>query len=154
MKARGVFLLLAVCIVVADINSKNWVVAALKYEKPIDLLPILRLVYVENTGTAFGLFANDSEVGRWLLVALTGGISIVLLTLLWQAASKIEMAAAALMVGGAVGNIYDRVLYGYVVDFIDAHWQGVHWPAFNVADIAISVGAVLFACVLLRGNSD
>jgi len=153
MTWRTCCLLLAIGVVVADINSKNWAVAALQYEPPIVLSPYLRFLYVENTGVAFGLFASNVEIVRWVLVALTGMISIVLLGFLWHASTKLEMAAAALMVGGAWGNLYDRVFYGYVVDFIDAHWRGVHWPAFNIADIAVSVGACLFACALLRGVS-
>lgn len=150
---RGSYLLLAFAVVVADISSKNWAAAVLQHEQAMVLSPYLRFLYVENTGVAFGVFAGGGDIVRWLLVALTGMISIVLLGFLWHASSKLEMTAVALMIGGAIGNFYDRVFYGYVIDFIDAHWHGYHWPAFNVADIAVSIGAFLFFCTLMKGAS-
>lgn len=151
MAARLACLVLAAVVVVIDLVTKNWAVAALAGAPPIELTSFLRLVYVENSGVAFGLFADGGAFARWFLVGMTLVISVVILGFLWHAASRWEMTAAALMLGGALGNIYDRVRYGYVVDFIDAYWREHHFPAFNVADASVCAGAFLFVCVLLKG---
>ena len=140
-------LLAVVGILIADIASKQWATAILKNDAPIVWLPLLQLVYVENTGIAFGIFAGSG--GRWLLVVLALLLSAALLYHMRQTADQCEKWACALIVAGALGNVIDRWRFGYVVDFIDVHWGGYHWPAFNVADTAISSGALLFAYRLL-----
>ncbi len=115
---------------------------ALKFLSPysvIELLPFLNLVYVENTGIAFGMFKFLGS-GFFIFIALiaTG----FLLYLLFK--DPQNWLIYSLITAGALGNITDRVIYGFVIDFIDLHAGGIHWPAFNVADSAISIGIVLF----------
>lgn len=142
--------LLVAGIFLADWASKQWAIAVLHESPPIQLLPFLRLVYVENTGIAFGLFAGYGELGRWLLIASSALLVGVLIYYSRQTQSRWERFAALLIIGGAAGNILDRFRFGYVVDFVDVYIAAYHWPAFNVADMAISIGGVLFACLLFK----
>jgi len=110
------------------------------------------VVRVHNAGAAFSFLSDASGWQRWLFVGI-GAVAMVLI--LWMLRSnptqRLFSAALALILGGAVGNVLDRLLYGYVVDFIDVHWAGWHFPAFNVADSAISLGAAaLIVDELLR----
>ena len=103
------------------------------------------LVRVHNTGAAFSFLASASGWQRWFFTGL-GGVAAVLIV--WMLRShpgqKLFGFALSLILGGAIGNLIDRVAYGHVIDFLDFHVQGWHWPAFNVADSAITVGAILF----------
>ena len=96
-----------------------------------------------NRGVSFGMFAGDSAWGPWLLTGLAGVIVIALAVWLWRTPSRLSVAALGLIIGGAVGNVVDRLNHGAVVDFLDVHAAGWHWPAFNVADSAICVGAAI-----------
>lgn len=100
------------------------------------------VVRVHNAGAAFSFLSDASGWQRWLFVGI-GAVAMVLIV--WMLRSnptqRLFSAALALILGGAMGNVLDRLLYGYVVDFIDVHWAGWHFPAFNVADSAISLGA-------------
>ena len=136
----------AAAIIVADIATKQWALAALKNQSAYVLLPVLRLVYVENTGVAFGMLGDSS---RWFLIAVALILMVILLYYLSRAAHAGERWACVLMLSGALGNTFDRLLFGYVIDFIDVHWQQYHYPAFNVADIAISLGGLCFAYFIL-----
>jgi signal peptidase II len=113
----------------------------------------LNLTLVMNPGLAFGLLGGVPPAWRWIVAAL----SIVALLVLARVALRVLPAggwpgqvAVAFIFGGAVGNLIDRARFGAVVDFVDVHWRGYHWPAFNVADSAISVGVILLAVRLLR----
>ncbi len=113
----------------------------------------LNLTLVMNPGLAFGLLGGIPPAWRWVVAAL----SIVALVVLARVALRVLPAggwpgqvAVAFIFGGAVGNLIDRARFGAVIDFVDVHWRGYHWPAFNVADSAISVGVVLLAFRLLR----
>jgi signal peptidase II len=112
------------------------------------LTPFLNFSEVWNRGVSFGLFSADTMYGVIGLLCLTGGILLFLLYKLFTTLDKIEGFAFALIISGAIGNIYDRFFYGAVYDFIDFHWSGFHFWTFNIADAAISVGAVL---LLFRG---
>jgi signal peptidase II len=111
----------------------------------------LNIVHSENPGMAFGLFADhDSPWRSFLLVGVSLAILIFLGRLLWLAkpgprGGKTQPFALALVIGGAVGNLYDRIVRGSVTDFIDVYAGSYHWPTFNVADSAITVGAILLA---------
>ena len=117
---------------------------------------LLSLTLVMNTGLAFGLLAGLPAAWRWLVALL----SIVALIVLARVAVRVlagggwsARLSVALIFGGAVGNLVDRARFGAVVDFVDAHYRGYHWPAFNVADSAITVGVVLLALHLLAGDA-
>ncbi len=105
------------------------------------------VVRVHNTGAAFSFLASAGGWQRWFFTGIGIVAAVVILWMLkTHAAQKLFAFAMASLLGGAVGNVIDRVLYGYVVDFLDFHWKGWHFPAFNVADSAITLGA---ACLIL-----
>ncbi len=133
----------------ADYATKQWALTTLKNEPPVSVLPILQWAYVENKGAAFGMFAESSSAGLLLLMVVTIVITFVLLLMFYQSQSTFLTVALSFILGGALGNLYDRINEGYVIDFIDVYWQQYHWPAFNIADIAIIGGAFLCAIDLL-----
>lgn len=143
-------LLLAAAVVILDQATKrlaeNWLVPY----RPMPLLPSLNLTLSYNRGAAFSLLAEQGGWQRWLLSALALVVSGYLLWWLHKLrrGQRLLALALGLIVGGAVGNLIDRLAYGYVIDFIDIHYGRWHWPAFNIADSAITVGAVLLVIAL------
>lgn len=137
----------AVLLLIADQFTK---VLILGYYQLGDSTPVnsfFNIVRVHNSGAAFSFLANAGGWQRWFFTALGVGAAALLVWLLKShTGQKLFAFALACILGGAVGNVIDRVLYGYVVDFLDFHWGGWHFPAFNVADSAITVGA---ACLIL-----
>jgi signal peptidase II len=110
----------------------------------IELLPIFRLLWVENHGISMGFLTADSAMDRWLLVAMTGAIAVAVIVWLWRERNKADACALGLVLGGAFGNITDRVRLGYVADFLDLHFGDWHpFLVFNVADAAITIGVLL-----------
>jgi signal peptidase II len=110
----------------------------------IDLLPIFRFVWVENHGISMGFLTANSSVERWLLVLLTAAIAVAVVFWLWREQNRLDAGALGLVLGGALGNITDRVRLGYVADFLDLHFGDMHpFLVFNVADAAITVGVLL-----------
>jgi signal peptidase II len=107
-----------------------------------------------NTGVSFGLFASDGVLGRWLLPAFAAVVVVGLLVWLWRTESRWTGIALGLIMGGAVGNLVDRVRYGAVADFLDLHLAGYHWPAFNAADTGITVGAAMLVLDSLFGDGE
>ncbi|MBX9633808.1 MAG: signal peptidase II [Magnetospirillum sp.] len=158
-------LILAAIVVLLDQLSKWWVVETLMRppdlsETPfytatrIEILPFFDLVMAWNRGVSFGIFNTD---GRWNAVALSVlSILIVggLLTWMRKAPSPLVALALGGIIGGALGNVIDRIRWGAVADFLDVHAMGYHWPAFNVADSAISVGAVVLVLDALFARSS
>lgn len=126
-------------IFIVDQLTKYLVLKYLYPDKIIKLLPFLNLLYVENTGTVFGILKFMGS-GFFILIALMA--TAFLLYLLFRDSQN--WITYSLLIGGALGNISDRIMYGYVIDFIDVHVLGFHWPAFNVADSSISIGIFLF----------
>ena len=116
--------------------------------RDIEVTGFFNIVEVWNRGVSFGLFASDSPWTPYLLSALAIAISIVLIVWLRKAETTFLALALGFVIGGAIGNVFDRFIWGQVYDFLDFHAAGYHWPAFNVADAAISVGVAL---VLLDG---
>ena len=149
---RRTGLLAALGAVAIDQTSKAWALAALwpPYSEGIAVLPVLNLRLGFNTGVTFGMFANSSEEGGWLLVIVGLSVTAFLARWLWRTASRLEAFALGLIIGGALGNVADRVQQGAVTDFIDAHLAGWHWPTFNMADVAIVCGVVLLVLASLR----
>jgi signal peptidase II len=149
MSPRLLGLVLAACFALADRLSKLWIQATLSLYDSRAVIPgFLDLTRAENPGIAFGLFADrDSPWRSFLLVGVGLAILVFVARLLWQsnAAGRRQGAALGLVMGGAIGNLYDRIMRGSVTDFIDVHVAGYHWPTFNVADSAITVGAILLA---------
>lgn len=143
MKLAG---LVAAGVVVADRLSKMLVESTLVPHRVVHILPCLALTYVRNTGAAFGLLASaPAHLRLPFLVLSTVLAGAVLLWFLRETPADRRWQVGALggILGGAVGNLIDRLRYGEVIDFVDLHWAEWHWPAFNVADAAITVGVVL-----------
>ncbi len=153
-RARRMLLFCAIAALVfaCDRWGKNIALNSDWQNAPLVVGEFLRFVHVRNTGIAFGLFAGGGAAGVWILTAIALLLSAGFAFYVWRAGSFASAAAAALMAGGALGNAHDRLRYGYVVDFVDAHWGDYHWPAFNAADAAISVGAFWLAFLLARGG--
>ncbi|MCY4595640.1 MAG: signal peptidase II [Bryobacterales bacterium] len=138
---------LAGLVVIGDRVSKAAIVASMPHGASETVIGgFFNLVHVRNTGIAFSLFADSAP---WFRDLLLPGISMVaigvIVALLWRQAklSRTSRIALVLILAGAVGNLYDRLLYGYVTDFLDLYVGSYHWPAFNVADSAITIGAVM-----------
>ena len=133
---------LAALVAALDQLSK-WIIVAHVMNPPvqIEVTSFFNLVLAHNRGVSFGMFAAGSELGKWILVGLALMISGFLVRWLIQSSSPFSIIALGLILGGAVGNVIDRVLIGAVVDFLDFHAFGTHWPAFNVADTTIFLGA-------------
>ena len=146
------FLILFGLVLLADQVSKE-IMLALLFDPPrlIKINLFLNLVPVWNPGMSFGLLADGGVAVRIGLTILAFVVSGWLFWMLPQL-DRLQRIAAALIAAGAVGNAIDRLRFGRVVDFIDLHWGGWHWPAFNVADAAITTGAVLWACQILLGQ--
>ncbi len=138
---------------VADFYSKTWALSMAR-ELPMEILPFLNLRLACNRGISFSLFSADSQTGVWMLVGLASVITLVLLYMLWRATSTLERIALGLALGGAIGNIHDRIRYGAVVDFLDFHYQGYSFPTFNIADTAISIGVGLLLIASLTTNQE
>lgn len=135
---RTLGLTLSLGVLAADQATK--LIARAHLTEPATLGPSLNLQLGSNTGVTFGLFAGSGELGRWLLVAGTAAVALWLMAWMWRERRLAVAAPLALIVGGALGNIVDRVRLGAVTDFIDAHIADFHWPTFNLADTAITVG--------------
>lgn len=115
----------------------------LEHQTEIAALPIFSLVKRYNTGISFSIFATDHAIGPWIFALLAAVIAFGLLIWLSQTADRLPAVGLALVVGGAVGNVIDRVREGAVMDFLLFHWKGWAWPAFNLADTAITIGVAL-----------
>lgn len=139
-------MLIAVAIIALDQYTKALALRHLLGTPPLELASFLHLVLVFNRGAAFGFL---STAGGWqgtFFVILAIAVSAAIVIAVWRARhdNLQYVIALSLILGGAVGNVIDRIRFGYVIDFIDVFWRDWHWPAFNVADSAITVGAILF----------
>ena len=143
---RLIAIAIAMSIFVADQASK-WVVTyilQLKQRREFEITPFFNLNWTENRGVSMGFLTAGSETERWLLVALTAAISIFVAAWLWREKRRDDAIALSFVLGGALGNILDRVRLGYVVDFADLHFGDIHpFLVFNVADAAITIGVLL-----------
>lgn len=138
-----------------DQVTKAWALDFLwpPYSEGNTLLPFLNLRLGFNTGVTFGIFAESAADAVWLLVLVKLGVVAFLAHWLWRSTLPLEGAALGLIIGGALGNIADRLRLGAVVDFIDAHYAGWHWPTFNMADVAIVCGVSVLISVSLWPTS-
>ena len=149
-----VWLWLSSIVMIIDQITKIWISSILELHQTINVLPFFDLRLLHNPGAAWSILATAGGWQRWflsILALLVSGILIIWLRNLER--QRYWLACAlALILGGALGNVTDRILYGYVIDFVDIYYQGWHWPAFNVADSAISVGAVMLLISLVRNE--
>lgn len=149
------WLWLSLFVILLDQGTKYLALSQLPLHQPISILPFFNFTLVYNTGAAFSFLADAGGWQQWFFLGLALIVSIGLVFWLRRLPSNApwEAFAVALILGGALGNVIDRVWHGYVIDFIDLYYQGWHWPAFNIADSAITVGVVLLIAQSLWGQS-
>jgi signal peptidase II len=143
------WLVLSFFVVLADQVTKTYITRHFLEFEFIRILPVLDVTRLHNVGAAFSFLATESGWQRWVFIGLAVAVSAGIITWLFRlprGAHALLAAGLALVLGGALGNLIDRIRLGYVVDFIHFHWDRAYFPAFNVADSAITVGA---ACLLL-----
>lgn len=150
MKTAGAYagrlgLVMAALVAAADQASKYVILYVLNLPEhgSAVILPFLDLTMVWNRGISYGWLQTGGAAGRWLLVGFTGIICAVLGVWMMRQPRVLSAVALGAILGGALGNLYDRIIYGAVADFLDFHFFGYHWYVFNIADAAISIGAVL-----------
>ncbi len=144
LSARRGPLAFAALVLIADQISKWWIVDHVMVRpRVIEVTPFFNIVMTWNRGVTFGMLASDGETTRWLLIVLSLAVVGVLLVWLARTAARLPAFALAAVIGGALGNVIDRLNYGKVADFLDFHLAGWHWPAFNLADSAIVCGVGL-----------
>ncbi len=141
-------MLISAAVVVADQLTKTWVATHIRLGGAIPIIPrFLRITHWTNEGAAFSMFAGSTSphVVRWGLIVFTLVAALVVFIAMLRFGNRITLAtvALALILGGALGNVHDRIVYGSVVDFIEVHIFSYHWPDFNIADSSIVVGACL-----------
>lgn len=117
---------------------------------PIEVTSFFRMVMVWNKGISFGMFNEDAGVMPWVFIAIAAGISVWLLRLAVKSPSAAERMSYALIIGGALGNVIDRLRFGAVADFFYFHIGNLGWPAFNIADAAICIGVALLLFLMVR----
>jgi signal peptidase II len=138
------WLSLAALVLLADQATKWLVLQTIPLGDVIPITDFFNLVHVRNPGAAFSFLADAGGWQRWLFAVFAIGVSALLIFMMRRAPEqRLFCFAAALVIGGAIGNLIDRLVFGEVIDFLDFHWQGWHWPAFNIADSGITVGAFL-----------
>ena len=140
-----IWLWLSVLVLALDLATKLIAESLLTYAQPVYVLPVLDFTLLYNRGAAFSFLADHSGWQRWFFAIISIGVSAALIVWLKKLprTSVWLPIALSLVLGGAIGNLYDRLVYGHVVDFISVHWQSSYFPAFNIADSAITVGAIM-----------
>ncbi len=143
---------LAVVVVILDQLTKYIASTSLELHQSVAVMPMFNWTLMHNPGAAFSFLANEGGWQRWFFAVIAVAVSAVIV--LWikrlQQHEKWQAVALALILGGAIGNVIDRIWLGYVVDFIDVYYEHMHWPAFNIADSAITIGVVLIIIDSIR----
>lgn len=151
------YLAAAGAVFLTDQASKAWAIRKLRFGGDVEVIPqLLNFSYAENKGVAFSQLANGGEMGRWGLSALAFVAAGAVTYFFWRTKRGDDRAlgALALLLAGIVGNLTDRVRLGFVVDFIDVHFSGWHYPTFNIADAAICTGAFLLILDMFWGKKS
>lgn len=145
------WLLLSAVVIILDQLSKHWVVEAFSFAEILPVTSFFNLVLAHNSGAAFSFLASAGGWQRLFFITVATVASAVILYLMRKHARQMLFSLAlSLVLGGALGNLIDRIRWGYVVDFLDFYYGGYHWPAFNVADMAITGGVILLVLDSLR----
>ncbi|WP_438971471.1 signal peptidase II [Methylophaga sp.] len=147
---------LSALIIILDQLTKWVSISLLELHETVAVLPFFNFTLAHNYGAAFSFLASAGGWQRWFFVVLAATVSIALT--IWmkklKPTAKLEASALALIIGGAIGNVIDRFVHGYVIDFIDVYYGSYHWPAFNIADSAICIGAVLLILDSFRNKTE
>lgn len=143
--------ILSILIIIADQTSKYWIGVLLTPYKPMPVIPMLNFTLAYNTGAAFSFLSGAGDWHRWFFAGFSLLVSIILVIWLWRTPGQARMQSAgiSLILGGALGNLIDRGLHGYVIDFIDVYYKYHHFATFNIADSAICIGAGILVLDLL-----
>ncbi|MBE03234.1 signal peptidase II [uncultured Marinobacter sp.] len=146
------WLWLAVLVLAIDLGTKALASTLLAYGQPVPVMPMFNLTLLHNTGAAFSFLAEAAGWQRWFFVVLALLVSVFLIGWLRRLKPRETWTAIAiaLILGGALGNVHDRVMHGYVVDFLHFYWRDWHFPAFNLADTAITLGAAMMILDVFR----
>ena len=135
---------IALIVLTLDLASKYWVESVLEFGQKIPLTSFFNLILTYNPGAAFSFLSEESGWQRWFLSGIAGSAALLIIFLLNKYQhEKLFCLSLSLILGGALGNLYDRITLGHVVDFLDFYIDSYHWPAFNIADSAIFIGAGL-----------
>ena len=151
------YLLAAGAVFMIDQTSKAWAIRRLRFGDDLVVIPnFLNFAYAENTGVAFSFLDNHGDAGRWGLSAVAGVAAILVLYYFWRVPRSHDrlLGALALLLAGILGNVTDRLRLGFVVDFIDVQFANWHYPTFNVADMAICIGAGLLILDMFFSRKD
>ena len=150
------YLIISAVIIGLDQVTKWLMVSWLALYETVAIMPYFNLTMAHNHGAAFSFLAQAGGWQRWFFIVLALAISTVLVV--WLAKlkpeAKLEAISLSLILGGAIGNVIDRIVYGYVIDFLDIYIGSSHWPAFNVADSAICIGAVLLIIDSIKSEPE
>ncbi|MCF6775127.1 signal peptidase II [Thiotrichales bacterium 19X7-9] len=140
------WLWISALMLVIDFTTKLYALQHLTYNEPVKVLPFLNITLAFNRGAAFSFLAYEDGWQLWFFSSIAIIVAIIILYWLTQVPRNRNLQAISLclILSGAIGNVFDRINYGYVIDFIDLHYKSYHWPTFNIADSAICVGAFLF----------
>jgi signal peptidase II len=157
IQARLPYLVLVVATLLLDRWTKSLIHARFNLYDSISVIDgLFNITYVRNTGVAFGIFSSVSSPAKALLLSLftaVAAVVVVVYSIRSPAGNRMLQVALGFILGGALGNLYDRLTYGYVIDFLEFHYRNYHWPSFNVADAAISTGVVLLAIEIIRNEA-
>jgi signal peptidase II len=150
------FLWLSAAVLVSDQYTKALVLENIELYQAIQILPFFNLTHVYNYGAAFSFLHDAGGWQRWLFTIIAFVVSALMLWWLRQTNQKqiILPVAFSLIIGGAIGNAYDRLVYGYVIDFLVLYYQDWYWPVFNVADSAICIGAILLIIDMFKNKEE
>lgn len=145
-----IWLLATVVIFILDISSKFWIHTEFHLYESVNILPFFSLTYVRNIGAAFSLFEGQRLVLAGIAIVISG----VIIYMLYKndPHKKLENFSLALILGGALGNLFDRIYHGFVVDFFDVYIGNWHYPTFNIADCAICIGVILYIWSSLKSK--
>lgn len=151
----SISLSIALIVLVLDLTSKYWVESALELGQSIPLTGFFNLILTYNPGAAFSFLSEQSGWQRWFLSGIAGSAALLIIYLLYKYQhEQLFCASLSLILGGALGNLYDRITLGHVVDFLDFYIGDYHWPAFNIADSAIFIGAALMIYESFRNKEN
>jgi len=148
--------IVSLVVVLLDQASKYWAIVTLMPYQPEAIWPMVNVTLAYNTGAAFSFLNNAGEWHRWFFVGFSFFMSTCISVWLTRVLpfARLQLVAVSLVLGGAVGNLIDRIRLGYVVDFIDVYYKNHHWPVFNVADSGICIGAVLLLMDMFLNNGQ
>jgi signal peptidase II len=157
LKGRLPYLVLVIAVLALDRWTKLLIQSRFGLDDSVSVIDgFFNITYVRNTGVAFGIFSSISSPAKSILLSAFAALAAVLVigySLRTPLQNRLLHVALALILGGALGNLYDRLAYGYVVDFLEFYVRSYHWPSFNVADSAISIGVILLAIEITRNEA-